>query len=310
MCFALNTRIEMHNPIYFSCPPMRAPSVRDRCVLLSLFPLFSDAFVFVAFVSLSRATALPSRLPGRMSTEFSAANVRVAMAFVTGLVVGGTSLYVLRRTVPSVRTPSPAPAAAAASAPTPASAGDMALVIKAAAFAAVAHRDQRRKNQTAAPYIEHPLGVAALLAETGFTHPPTLAAAILHDTVEDTAVTLEELVAVFGPEVGTCISLDSFREQWGGVSVRLTVAPFSSICAVTLLGCPLAAILWWTYPELSKPLLFPMFSSFSVGRGLSPPSCALATCLYVLAARQRAFPRAHSPRLPLSPTPQRPLSPR
>ena len=63
---------------------------------------------------------------------------------------------------------------------------DLALVLKAADFAAVKHRDQRRKNGDI-PYINHPLGVARILREAGGVRDgATLAAALLHDTVEDT----------------------------------------------------------------------------------------------------------------------------
>lgn len=175
-----------------------------------------------------------------MTMDFGATEVRVAAAFLTGLVVGGTSLYLLRRPAP----PAAAPAAAAA----PASARDMALILNAAAYAAVAHRDQRRKNETGAPYIEHPLGVAALLAEAGFTHPPTLAAAMLHDTVEDTAVSPEELVAVFGPEVGTCFRSIFFRGGRGGVGWGVCTACRNPVVVLCACVCVRAADSPWPPP--------------------------------------------------------------
>lgn len=67
---------------------------------------------------------------------------------------------------------------------------DIALILKAAAFAAHKHRDQRRKDAGATPYINHPLALASLLAdEAGITDPTVLAAALLHDTIEDTETT-------------------------------------------------------------------------------------------------------------------------
>ena len=60
------------------------------------------------------------------------------------------------------------------------------------------HEGQKRKSGD--PYITHPLAVATILAELGMTEP-TLCAALLHDTVEDTAYTLEELERDFGEEV-------------------------------------------------------------------------------------------------------------
>ena len=81
-------------------------------------------------------------------------------------------------------------------------AGPLAMVIKAAVFAAQRHCHQRRKGVDAAPYINHPLEVADILASLGGVQElPVLLAALLHDTVEDTATTLEELEAEFGRDV-------------------------------------------------------------------------------------------------------------
>ena len=78
----------------------------------------------------------------------------------------------------------------------------IAAILKALHFAAIKHRDQRRKDVEASPYINHPIEVAELLArEGGVTEPVTLQAAILHDTIEDTNTTREELDGAFGPEV-------------------------------------------------------------------------------------------------------------
>lgn len=83
----------------------------------------------------------------------------------------------------------------------------MAAVLSAMEFAAVAHRDQRRKDDFAAPYINHPIGLARVLAETGGVDDPvTLVAAIMHDTVEDTMVTLDQIKVVFGSEVASVVS--------------------------------------------------------------------------------------------------------
>lgn len=78
----------------------------------------------------------------------------------------------------------------------------LAFLFRALEFAARKHRDQRRKGEGAAPYINHPIAVAAVVAATGGVDDPvTLAAAVLHDTVEDTETTLEELESEFGVEV-------------------------------------------------------------------------------------------------------------
>ena len=71
---------------------------------------------------------------------------------------------------------------------------DLQDVLQAAAFAARKHRLQKRKDAEASPYINHPLEVAAILAgEGGVTDVLTLVAAILHDTLEDTETTPDEL---------------------------------------------------------------------------------------------------------------------
>lgn len=76
---------------------------------------------------------------------------------------------------------------------------DLGLVISATNFAAWKHRDQRRKDADASPYINHPIGLAEILWKEGdVTDPSVLAAALLHDTIEDTETTLEELRGKFG----------------------------------------------------------------------------------------------------------------
>jgi len=84
--------------------------------------------------------------------------------------------------------------------------GALSIVIEAAAFAADRHRGQRRKDAAASPYINHPLTVARILAvEAGVTDPVVLAAALLHDTVEDTQTTEGELRERFGDEVAAVV---------------------------------------------------------------------------------------------------------
>ena len=76
------------------------------------------------------------------------------------------------------------------------------LILKAAQFAAEKHRDQRRKDKHASPYIIHPISVALEIAQTGgVDDPEILAAALLHDTLEDTDTKPEELEAKFGKKV-------------------------------------------------------------------------------------------------------------
>ncbi|MFZ0217804.1 MAG: bifunctional (p)ppGpp synthetase/guanosine-3',5'-bis(diphosphate) 3'-pyrophosphohydrolase [Candidatus Dormiibacterota bacterium] len=75
---------------------------------------------------------------------------------------------------------------------------DQALVERAYERASIAHSGQRRLSGEG--YVEHPLAVAGILADLGLD-ATTLAAALLHDTVEDTSLTIEEIEAEFGPEV-------------------------------------------------------------------------------------------------------------
>ena len=76
------------------------------------------------------------------------------------------------------------------------------LILRAASFAAYKHRNQRRKDADASPYINHPLGLACVLADEGeVIDPAILCAALLHDTIEDTDTTPEELEREFGMEI-------------------------------------------------------------------------------------------------------------
>jgi len=85
--------------------------------------------------------------------------------------------------------------------------GGTTLILKAASFAAHKHRNQRRKDADASPYINHPLALACVLAEEGdVTDVATLCAALLHDTVEDTDTTIEELTGEFGAEVAALVA--------------------------------------------------------------------------------------------------------
>jgi guanosine-3',5'-bis(diphosphate) 3'-pyrophosphohydrolase len=68
-------------------------------------------------------------------------------------------------------------------------------LIRAIAFAADKHRNQRRKDAEASPYINHPIALANVLAnEGGIDDERVLLAAVLHDTIEDTATSHDELV--------------------------------------------------------------------------------------------------------------------
>jgi len=72
-------------------------------------------------------------------------------------------------------------------------------LLKALAFAADRHRNQRRKDVESSPYINHPISLANILCNEGhITDVDVICAALLHDTIEDTDTTAEELEFEFG----------------------------------------------------------------------------------------------------------------
>ncbi len=89
--------------------------------------------------------------------------------------------------------------------PTPQTA-PVALVVRALAFATLRHTDQRRKGKRAQPYVNHLAEVALLVSEaTEGADPALVAAALLHDVVEDQNVTGAEIEATFGADVAALV---------------------------------------------------------------------------------------------------------
>jgi len=83
---------------------------------------------------------------------------------------------------------------------------ELGLVLRAVQFAAHKHRDQRRKDAKSTPYINHPISLAEVLHTDGRVRDPVvIAAALLHDTIEDTETTYEELRGAFGVEVADVV---------------------------------------------------------------------------------------------------------
>jgi len=83
---------------------------------------------------------------------------------------------------------------------------DLGLVLRAVQFAAHKHKDQRRKDARATPYINHPIALAEVLHTDGrMRDPVVIAAALLHDTMEDTEATYDELRGAFGAEVADVV---------------------------------------------------------------------------------------------------------
>lgn len=85
------------------------------------------------------------------------------------------------------------------------------LFEKAIAFAVEAHKGQKRKGKDK-PYILHPLEVAAIVG-TYSNDPEVLAAAVLHDTVEDTGATIEDIRSEFGPRVAYLVAGESENKR-------------------------------------------------------------------------------------------------
>ncbi|HEY9720437.1 MAG TPA: HD domain-containing protein [Oscillatoriaceae cyanobacterium] len=80
------------------------------------------------------------------------------------------------------------------------------LVLRAAAYAAAAHAPQRRKGHLDEPYINHPLRVAHAASEAGLSDE-AIAAALLHDVVEDTPRSQSEIEAAFPPRTAELVRL-------------------------------------------------------------------------------------------------------
>jgi guanosine-3',5'-bis(diphosphate) 3'-pyrophosphohydrolase len=79
-------------------------------------------------------------------------------------------------------------------------------IMRTLTFAATKHRDQRRKDAEASPYINHPIALATILAnEVGIIDPVVICAALLHDTIEDTKTTAKEIEQQFGHEIAAIV---------------------------------------------------------------------------------------------------------
>ena len=84
---------------------------------------------------------------------------------------------------------------------------DLELLARALSFAAHKHRDQRRKDVEASPYINHPIALFDHLVNVGgITDTVTLCAALLHDTIEDTETSHEELAEAFGTSISNIVA--------------------------------------------------------------------------------------------------------
>ncbi|MCE1177584.1 MAG: bifunctional (p)ppGpp synthetase/guanosine-3',5'-bis(diphosphate) 3'-pyrophosphohydrolase [Micrococcales bacterium] len=148
------------------------------------------------------------RAPQQRATPGARGRARARLALFSGAKSQRATPVVLEPLLQSVRATHPK--------------ADTGIIERAYAVAEEAHRGQLRKSGDA--YITHPLAVATILAELGMT-PATLAAALLHDTVEDTDYSLDTLEADFGREVAMLVDgvtkLD--KVQYGDAAQAETV---------------------------------------------------------------------------------------
>ena len=104
---------------------------------------------------------------------------------------------------------------------------DVTEVIEALHFAAHKHRFQPRKDEAKTPYINHVIAVVHTLATVGeITEPVTLIAAALHDTVEDTKTSWQELEDRFGPEVRRVMREEGIIAESGRDEIRVRAERF------------------------------------------------------------------------------------
>jgi (p)ppGpp synthase/HD superfamily hydrolase len=109
------------------------------------------------------------------------------------------------------------------------------LIDKAERFATEAHEGQMRKGGKDVPYITHPLAVAEILKDVGAT-TKEIVSGLLHDTIEDTDRTLEEIAMTFGDEVAVTVDYvteadksTKWKERKAKYITRLGTAPYSAV---------------------------------------------------------------------------------
>ncbi|WWC88739.1 uncharacterized protein L201_003652 [Kwoniella dendrophila CBS 6074] len=108
---------------------------------------------------------------------------------------------------------------------------DLSKLMRTVDFAARKHSCQRRKDVDQTPYINHPIAVANYLSSTGITDVKVLQAAVLHDTVEDTHTTIEEIAQSFGTDVARIVEECTDDNTLSGMdrkTAQLRSAPYKS----------------------------------------------------------------------------------
>jgi len=116
---------------------------------------------------------------------------------------------------------------------------ELPMIFRAIQFAAKAHAGHYRKV-TRIPYINHPLAVARIITEFGFEEEPLAVAAVLHDTVEDSATTVNQLRNQFGCEIASlvdAVSVERRCESWRERKAKLLRYLEAARLEVLILSC-------------------------------------------------------------------------
>ena len=172
---------------------------------------------------------------------------------------------------------------------------------RAASFAAQKHSTQRRKDAEASPYINHPLALATLLATEGDVEDvDVLCAAVLHDTIEDTATTADELRAHFGDTVASIVmEATDDKTQAPEVRKRLQIehaphaSPQAKLVKLADKICNLRDLLTSPPPEWSAERRRDYFDwSIRVVAGLRGVNPRLDAAFDVVVARRTELPAA------------------
>lgn len=104
-------------------------------------------------------------------------------------------------------------------------------------FAALRHRWQRRKGERGAPYVNHLIEVANILASHGLEDTDLLCAAVLHDTIEDTDASADEIRQRFGARITSIVlevTDDDQLPKWEQKLRQVEMAPEMSVPAQNL----------------------------------------------------------------------------
>lgn len=173
---------------------------------------------------------------------------------------------------------------------------DAGILLRALAFAAERHSQQRRQDAAASPYINHPIALADVLANEGrVLDVVVLSAAMLHDTIEDTETTADELTLHFGARIAAIVvevsddpRLDKATRKRRQIEHAPHLSPEAKLVKLADKICNLRDLL--ASPPVQWPLqrqqaYFDWSAQVIAGlRGIHPPLEALFDTLY---ARRR-----------------------